>query len=98
MKRKGQDDVDDDDDDNNDNEEYNPESFVTVGTSQPLNIKDVSAKNRNSVLPIHLQEVRVVSNCDANRYGRLVCNGALQKPLIILVVALMIVFVSPSIT
>ncbi|KAI9342795.1 hypothetical protein DFJ73DRAFT_762131 [Zopfochytrium polystomum] len=58
MKRKGDDQrergegtIDDESDG-----EYNPQSFVTVGTAQPVNVKDVSAKQRNSVLPLYQQE------------------------------------------
>ncbi|KAI8818228.1 uncharacterized protein EV422DRAFT_499356, partial [Fimicolochytrium jonesii] len=34
------------------------ETFVTIGTPQPEDAKDVGAKDRNKVLPIHLQEPR----------------------------------------
>ncbi|KAJ3412039.1 hypothetical protein HDV05_001369 [Chytridiales sp. JEL 0842] len=34
------------------------ESFVTIGTVQPLDVRDVKAKDRNAFLPVHLQEAR----------------------------------------
>ncbi|KAJ3202231.1 hypothetical protein HDU67_000687, partial [Dinochytrium kinnereticum] len=36
--------------------EFEPETYVRYGTPQPASARDVSRKNRNSVLPIHLQE------------------------------------------
>ncbi|KAI8828502.1 hypothetical protein BC829DRAFT_450420 [Chytridium lagenaria] len=37
---------------------FEQDSYVRYGTAQPAHSRDVSRKNRNSVLPIHLQEAR----------------------------------------
>jgi hypothetical protein len=57
--------------DSNDADDDADESFVSIGTMQPMDIKDVKAKDRNAFLPVFLQEVsfKVVWNKGREDYN-----------------------------